>query len=118
MTNAAYTVNLTATSDAHAATTTYVAQYKTINPKELVSYADKHQGEMVKITGTIFGIDTSSGIVLVALSTYDLVALKLDTNFEISGIYKDDYVTVYGTVNGYLPLIREPELIDVKIVKS
>ena len=123
MTQSAYWDNVTGTADAHGATATFVASYKSININELVSYADKHVGENVIVTGQVFNIINSQTLQIM-LPTYDAVYVELDPSTTLDQVYKNDYVTIYGTVAGYAEGtnlfgagLREPELTNAVVLK-
>jgi hypothetical protein len=88
----------TATKEAFQARQTVVAQYKELYWKELINYPDKHTGEKVIVRGLIFNIVGDSELQMYCAGTYEAVYVKMSVPF--SGLYKDNLITVYGTVNG------------------
>lgn len=98
-------VTLTARSDSQTATTssiqdtrTFFASYSPITAKELVSYADRHTSESVKISGSVSSImkgsddfQLSSGVELIYIA-----------NGTGDTVYPGDTVTVYGGVRGFV----------------
>ena len=79
-------------------TATDIALYKPISAQELVTYPDNHIGEFVFIQGRIFNIIGNTDLQMYVGSGYDAVYVQMQDPFR--GIYKDDYITVYGIVAG------------------
>lgn len=90
----------TATAGAITATASFKSAYKQIDPRELVNYADKHVGEKVVVQGTIFNLDTPDNVIQMTINGNSNYPLYVEYVGELSGIYENDYVTVYGTVAG------------------
>ena len=88
----------TATAESIAARATLVAKYQPIAGKELVSYANQHKGELVVIKGRVFNIAGTKEFQMYYGWTYDAVFVK--TKQTYSGLYEDNYITVYGEVDG------------------
>ena len=115
--------NRQATIDTRGVTATFVAGYTNIAASELVSYATKHTGDDVKIQGTVLNIiDTQT--LQVMLYTGDAIYVTLANTQFLDGIYKGDYVTVYGTVAGYADgtnafggAVHQAELISASVTK-
>lgn len=94
----AYWLPFTATARAKSAQSTKVAQYQQIPRNELITYPDNHIGEKIKIQGRIFNINGNTELQLYVDWSYDAVYVIMDRAF--SGIYEDDWITVYGVVDG------------------
>jgi hypothetical protein len=77
---------------------TEIASYREIDGRELLSYADQHVGEHVKVKIEIFNIISNEQLQGYFIGTFD--ALFVVTREPFSGIYEDDIITVYGTVSG------------------
>ena len=112
----------TSTADAIGATATFVADYVTIARGELVSYADKHVLDAVKIQGRVFHIIDDSNFQLFLAGSNDAVYVK--TRDPLSGIYENDFVTVYAIVEGYATgtnafggTVKQPLLDGAVVVK-
>jgi hypothetical protein len=86
----------TETALAKSIQATRVAQYATIDLKELLTYPDNHTGELIVIRGRIFNIDGK--VVQIYVRSYDAVYIEMED--PVSGIYENDYITVYGEVYG------------------
>ncbi len=86
----------TGTAAVRSAQATKIAQYKKIDLKELLTYPDNHKSERVVVRGRIFHIDGK--IIQIWVRSFDAVYLVNEQN--VSGIYEDDYITVYGIVVG------------------
>lgn len=114
----------TATASARGATATFVAQYKPIDLRELKNYADKHRGEKVVVKGSIFNVDAADNVIQIYGNgnfNYDFYVVLTDSP---QGIYENDFITVYGTVNGYFSYTtqggnkaQEPQIIDAVVTK-
>jgi hypothetical protein len=85
-------------AEADQATKTFFAGYGKIDPGELISYADKHVGDRVEITGSAFNV-TSKAMSILLKPSYKAVIIVFAS--EQHSIYNDDIVTVYGTVGGF-----------------
>lgn len=83
---------------ATAVQATKMAEYLDIYFQELVSYAEKHKGEKVKIHIRIFNIVGDRELQGYFGGTYDAVYVQMKTSF--SSIYENDSITVYGVVGG------------------
>jgi len=114
--------NRTLTAEAKTATATFINSYKPIKLQELMNYAERHLGEDVVIRGRVFNID-GRALQMYAGGDYNnpvVVRSKEDLT-----IYRDDWVTVYGTVYGYFTgtnrlgaTIKQPLLEDAVVVKG
>lgn len=93
-TRAAYEKNITQT----AFVNNQLSYYTEIYWQELINYPDKHKGEKVRISGRIFNIAGDYTIQIYVSGTYE--AVYIETEKALEGIYKDNWVTVYGTVQG------------------
>uniref|UniRef100_A0A6H1ZE73 Uncharacterized protein n=1 Tax=viral metagenome TaxID=1070528 RepID=A0A6H1ZE73_9ZZZZ len=93
-----YLSQCTATALAISAHATEIAQYKDIYWKELVSYAEQHVGEKVKIRIRIFNIVSQRELQGYFAGTYEAVYVVMNASF--SGLYEDNSITVYGIVKG------------------
>lgn len=91
--------NKTATVVAAQATGTFVAGFKEIDTRELMSYVDKHVGEKVIVKGKVFHIIDDQDIQIYIDGTPEN-SVYIKTDEPISGIYEKDWVTVYGIVKG------------------
>jgi len=105
-----------------SAKATEIASYETILYKELVTYPDSHIGELVKVEGRIFNINGNTELQLWLGWTYDAVYIVMRDSF--SGIYEDNWITVYGEVlgeecfnNAYGAEICQPVLFDAFYTK-
>ncbi len=101
---------------------TEVAAYKTIDRRELVSYADKHIGEKVRVQGRVFNIIDDQTLQMYFAGTYEALYIKAADPF--TKLYENDNITVYGVVDGYEVfenslgnMISQPSLADCIIVK-
>jgi hypothetical protein len=80
------------------------ASYSTIDIRELESYANRHVGRRVRLTGTVFNI--GDGFLQMWVnkpnSEWDRVAVIVSypANVLPSGVYEDSEITVYGVVMG------------------
>ncbi len=98
-------------------TKSYLDQYKQIDYRELVNYADDHAGEMIKVSGTVFNIIDNQDFQFYFSGTYDAGIVLTRNSF--TGLYEDDKVTIYGIVygnwcgtNAFGAEICQPALID------
>jgi hypothetical protein len=89
---------LTATSVAMHAQATVLAKYKPISEKELASYPDQHVGEKVYFKGTVFNIVDSSTFQI--YYGFHGEAIYVETRDSFRGLYENDFITVYGIVEG------------------
>jgi len=112
----------TSTVEAIAATKEFIAGYKSISIDELATYADNHIGEKVYVRGQVFHIIDTQNFQIMVNGNPIYVQLA-DTTF-LTNIYKNDYVTVYGTISGTVQLqnlfggtISQAELSDAAVVK-
>lgn len=112
----------TATAQSKAQEATRIAQYKTIDYRELQSYAGQHKGEKVYVRGRVFNIAGSNDMQLYFAGTYE--AFYVTTSRSFSGIYENNVLTIYGTVAGekcfkniYDAEICQPYLKDAFFVK-
>ena len=80
----------------NASTATALAAYKTIDMRDFLTYPDNHIGEKIVIRGRIFNINGK--VVQIYVRSYDAVYVEMET--AVSGIYENDYITVYGIVYG------------------
>lgn len=90
--------NITATAVAKSHWATQIAPYVKIDIRELINYPDKHIGEKVYVSGSVFNIAGNYEFQMWA--GYSLDAIYVETKAPLSGLYEDDWVTVYGTVGG------------------
>ncbi len=97
-TRQALNLQRTLSAEATAARVTLVAQYVAIDYRELVNYADAHVGEKVWIRGRVFNINSNTELQMYFAGTYDAAYVVMEEPF--SGIYENDVITVYGTVQG------------------
>jgi hypothetical protein len=102
-----------------------IPQYQTIDSRELSTYADKHKGQKVKISLDIThftpGGDNTELQGNISGSS-DAIIVELTS--PASGIYVDDTITVYGTVNGNYSFtsvagwkVTQPQLINAFYTK-
>jgi hypothetical protein len=75
---------------------TKIAEYQPVDLRDFITYPDAHAGEKVVMRGQIFNI--SGDVVQIWVRGHDAVYIEMEDT--ISGIYEDDYITVYGTVYG------------------
>ena len=88
----------TASAQATAARATLIAQYSSIDYRELVNYADSHIGDKVQVRGRVFNINSDSELQMYFAGTYDALYVVMASPF--TGVYENDVITVYGTVLG------------------
>lgn len=112
----------TATAAGKAREATKIAQYKSIDYRELQSYANQHIGEKVYVRGRVFNIVGSNEMQLYFAGTYE--AFYVTTSNKFSGVYENNILTIYGTVAGehcfkniYDAEICQPHLKDAFFVK-
>jgi K+-transporting ATPase c subunit len=96
--NATKGADATATKAAAYAQATKMAQYQDITNKELQSYAEQHTGEKVRIKGRVFNIVGTTELQMYYGWTYDAVFVRTAASF--TGLYENNFITVYGTVGG------------------
>jgi hypothetical protein len=87
----------TATSAARSSKYLIKTEYKEISWKELITYPEVHEGEKIKIKGTIFNIVSYTEFQMFLWDT-DKPVYVITKSFE--HLYKEDVVTVYGVVGG------------------
>jgi hypothetical protein len=75
-----------------------MAAYQDIYWQELISYADQHIGEKIKVRIRVFNIVSTAELQGYIAGTYDAIYVVMGKDF--SGIYEDDSITVYGIVVG------------------
>ncbi len=112
-----------ATAEAFQATQNYIALFKEIDYRELVNYSNNHVGEMVIARGQVFNIIDDQDFQMYFTGTYD--SLYVATLDKYTGLYTNDYVTVYGYVygefcgtNAFGAEICTPALYDAFFVKQ
>jgi len=90
-----------ATKTAIASTAQFFKEYKTIDYRELVGYAEDHIGDKVVVRGRVFNI-LRDGFQVYFQGTYEAFVVVAGGQ-ELGGkrLYDNDPVTVYGTVDGY-----------------
>jgi hypothetical protein len=96
--NATEGADATATKVAQNARATEIAEYEKISYDELVTYPDSHIGEKVWVEGRIFNINGNTELQIWLGWTYDAAYIVMREPF--SGIYEDNWITVYGTIYG------------------
>jgi hypothetical protein len=89
----------TSTAAAIAATKAFMAEYKTIDYRELVSYADAHIGEKVQIRGRVFNVVDNLTLQVYVAGTYE--AVYIESSRPFSGVYENTSLTIYGVVKGF-----------------
>jgi hypothetical protein len=88
-----------ATAQVRNMTATFVGQYKTIDRRELLSYANRHIGERVVVQGVVFNIAGDNEFQMYWAGTSDAIFVR--TIGPLSGLYERDRVKVYGAIGGY-----------------
>jgi len=113
-------INRTETAEARGATATFVAEYKPMNFRELVNYADRHVGEKVLVRGRIFNIIDGETFQLYFEGTREAAVISSLTPISF---YENDFVTVYAIVAGFFKgtnafggTIKQPLLVGVSII--
>jgi len=96
--NATKGAHATATKRAQSARATEVAQYEEVPTKDLVTYPDKYKGQKIKIRGRVFNINSDTEFQMWVGWSYDAVYVVMLKPYD--DIYEDNWVTVYGTVEG------------------
>ena len=126
--NATQGAHATATQMAKIAKATEVAQYHTIAKGELLDYADNHKGEKIKIEGQVFNINLPYTVQIDITNLgygfwKDPIHIQMRDRF--SGLYDDDLVIVYGTIDGMycFDTVRggqtcQPSLVDAFYIKK
>lgn len=99
-THEAYWQPFTATAEEKSAYATKVAEYETIPRNELVTYPDNYLGQQIVVKGRVFNINSSTEIQIWLDWSYDPMFIIFDE--PISGIYEDNWITIYGIVSGEL----------------
>jgi len=94
--NATQGADATATQMARSAKATEIAQYGTIEKRELLTYADQHKGEKIRLEGRIFNINGNTELQIWLGWSYDAAYIVMREPF--SGLYEDDWITVYGEI--------------------
>lgn len=74
-------------------------EYSWIEVRELVAYPDHHIGEKVIVQGYIFNIIDDQHMQM-QIGDYPTEPIFVFMAEPYSGIYENDYIRVYGTVNG------------------
>lgn len=90
--------NATATKVAALARATEIAQYQKIDYKELATYPDDLIGEKVFVEGRVFNVNSRTELQIWLGWTYDAAYIVAKKPF--SEIYEDNWVLVYGVVEG------------------
>jgi len=107
----------TALANSIVSTRTFIQSFKPIIRGELVSYADRHRGELVVIQGSIIDTPNSTDLEVWISGSFDVVYIKC--KYPYSGIYKNDWIKIYGTVDGYFGSIAHwPVLKDAVVIKQ
>lgn len=89
--------SITATAQAKSAQATEIASYITIPRKELITYSENYKGKKIKVNGRIFNI-IGSVIQMYVDGDWDS-ALYVNLYDKPSGIYEDDWISVFGVVS-------------------
>ncbi len=87
----------TQTAQAKAATATEIASYQTIYWKELATYPQNYVNEKVMVRGRVFNV-IGQVVQIYFAGTYEPLYVIMRDDF--TGLYEDDYITVYGRVKG------------------
>jgi hypothetical protein len=74
-------------------------EYSWISIRELAAYPDNHTGEKVIVQGYIFNIISDTKMQIMA-GDYPTEPIFVFMAEPFSGIYENDYIRVYGIVNG------------------
>ncbi len=77
---------------------TFMASFKPIDIRELITYPNNHIDEKVMVKGKIFNINGNRELQIWVGGNLDAVYVVMRSTF--SGIYEDDSITVYGTIAG------------------
>lgn len=94
----------TATKDTINATNEWIASFKTIDLRELTSYADNHIGDHVYISGSVFNVADGGGALQIWAGGCCSHPVYVNLEEYANSIYENDWVTVYGIVEGYQTL--------------
>jgi hypothetical protein len=97
-TQTARAADITATASEKSRWSTQIAPYVQIDIRELLNYPNNHIGEKVVITGRVFNIAGDRDFQMYYDWSYDAIYVKTRSN--LSELYEDNYVTVYGTIGG------------------
>jgi hypothetical protein len=97
-TQTARAANLTATANAKSRWATQIAPYEKIDFRELLNYPNNHIGEKIVINGRVFNIVGDNEFQMYYDWSYDAIYVKIKST--LSGLYEDNYITVYGTIGG------------------
>lgn len=83
---------------AKATVAAIASEYGTLPWRELVTYASKHGGEKLRVSGRIFNIvpGSSTQLQMFIAGTTEAVYVEMEDPF--SGLYEDTNITVYGEV--------------------
>ena len=87
----------TSTARARYSTATQIARYKPIDWRELTTYPNAHSGEYIYIKGRVFNINSNQEFQMY-VGSYEAVYVVTQTTF--SGLYENNWITVYGVVDG------------------
>lgn len=88
----------TATQRARRAKATEMAQYETIDRRELKTYPEQHKGEKIRVKGRIFNVNGNQELQMYIGWSYDAAYIVMREPF--SGIYENDWIMVYGEIAG------------------
>lgn len=86
------------TSTAHAETQEYLAKFKEVEGKDFLTYPDKYKSQFVRVSGKIFNINNNTEFQIFFANTTEPVYIIYV--YEFDNLYKNDWVTVYGTGMG------------------
>jgi hypothetical protein len=75
---------------------TKIAQYQPVDLRDFITYPDEHAGEKIVMRGRIFIINEEV-VQIWVLGDEPVYVQMLE---KVSGVYEDDYITVYGAVYG------------------
>lgn len=121
-TRKAYDTGVTATAQSISGTATEIASYGTIANGELITYADNHIGEKVRIYGRVFNIIDLKTLQIYLSGTYD--AVYVDLRIALKDVFEDNSITIYGTIagqacgeNAFGGTICQPRIIDAFYVR-
>lgn len=96
---------------------TEIASYVSVSSQEIATYPDKYQGQNIRVSGTIFNINSDTEFQIYLSGTSDAAYIVLRN--PMSGVYKGDYLTIYGTgagtncgQNAFGATICQPLIID------
>jgi uncharacterized membrane protein YcgQ (UPF0703/DUF1980 family) len=89
----------TAQAEQRATVQARIADYQSIQIRELITYPDKHKGEKVRVPGRVFNVLGSDGVIqMYGTGTSDAIYVKMESSF--SDLYDGDSITVYGVIGG------------------